>query len=283
MSGPAPARRTRSRLSLLVLAVPCVAAVVVATGVSRGSAQAAPTARPPAASTAPAASNPAKDLYLSDCAVCHGNAGKGTDRGPSLISVGKASIDYQLSTGRMPLAPATRTDSSGRPPVQDPNRVLPDPSATPKRNHPVYSRTTIDQLVEYVSSLGPGGPDIPDVQPGDRAKGGELFRLQCAACHAWAGVGGALSKREAPDLHPATPVQIAEAVRSGPGQMPEFGEAALSKDQLNDVVSYVRYLDHPENRGGSPLDYLGPVAEGAVALVAIGLVMVLLRMMGERG
>jgi len=224
-----------------------------------------------------------RDRYLADCAVCHGADGRGTVRGPSLLHVGRASVDYQLSTGRMPLAPAVRTDREGRPLVADPNRTLPDPSTTSKRHDPAYSPSEIKALVDYVADLGKGGPDIPEIKLGDRANGGELFRLQCAACHAWAGDGGALSHREAPPLHDATPVQIAEAVRVGPGQMPAFGQAALDKQQLNDVVAYVRYLDHPEDRGGRPLGHLGPVAEGAVALLAIGFVLLLLRAMGERG
>lgn len=226
---------------------------------------------------------PARGRYLADCAVCHGADGHGSARGPSLLHVGRASVDYQLSTGRMPLAPAVRSDTEGRPLVADPNRVLPDPSTTSKRHHPAYSTSEIKALVEYVADLGKGGLDIPKVKLGVRAKGGELFRLQCAACHAWAGDGGALSHREAPPLHAATPVQIAEAVRVGPGQMPAFGQAALDKQQLDDVVAYVRYLDHPDDRGGQPLNHLGPVGEGAVALVAIGFVMLLLRAMGERG
>ena len=82
------------------------------------------------------------------------------------------------------------------------------------------------------------------------AQGGSVFRLQCAACHAWAGDGGALLHREAPALHEATPTQIAEAVRVGPGAMPAFGTAALTDGQLADLVAYVRYLDHPKDRGG---------------------------------
>src|SRR6185295_16572296 len=98
-----------------------------------------------------------------------------------------------------------------------------------------------------VDTLGPGGPDIPVVDPaaGNLAEGGDLFRLQCAACHAWAGDGGALLHREAPALHDSTARQIAEAVRIGPSTMPAFGTAALSPKELNDLVSYVRYLRHP--------------------------------------
>lgn len=278
VGAPRPGARRFGALQLIALGVPGVALVLVATGAwrpapSAGSVPARPTAQAEAA----------RSRYLSDCAVCHGADGKGTSRGVSLLRVGSASVDFQLSSGRMPLAPPVRTDSSGRPLVADPNRNLPNPSAAPSRNHPAYSPSEIRGLVDYVDSLGPGGPDIPQLEPGDRARGGELFRLQCAACHAWAGVGGALSHRDAPPLQPATQVQVAEAVRSGPGQMPAFGTAALTDRQLNDVVSYVHYLDHPDDRGGSPLEYLGPVAEGAVALVAIGLVMLGLRAIGERG
>ena len=120
-----------------------------------------------------------------------------------------------------------------------------------------------------MSSIAPGGPDIPhvDLAGTSLAAGGEVFRAQCAACHSWSGVGGALYQRAAPSLRLATATQIAEAMRTGPGQMPAFGTAAIPADQLDDVVAYVRYLDHPDNRGGQPLWYLGPVAEGAAAII----------------
>src|SRR5262249_39703409 len=153
--------------------------------------------------------------------------------GPSLIGVGAASIDYELSTGRMPLDPI-------------------NPDETPRRRPPKYDPELQAQLVEYVSALTNPGPPIPDIDPaqGDLARGGEVFRLNCAACHAWAGDGGALLHREAPSVHQATPLQIAEAVRVGPGVMPAFGTAAVDDHDLNSLVRYVRYLKNPENRGG---------------------------------
>jgi ubiquinol-cytochrome c reductase cytochrome c subunit len=66
--------------------------------------------------------------------------------------------------------------------------------------------------------------------------------------------------------------------------MPSFGSAAVTEDQLNDVVGYVRYLDHPDNRGGNPLWQIGPVAEGAIALiVGLGALLLCARFIGERG
>ena len=105
------------------------------------------------------------------------------------------------------------------------------PDAEVRRHDPRYTPEVREALVEYVVTLADGdGPPIPelDLAAGDVAEGGTLYRLQCAACHAWSGDGGALLNREAPSLHPATPTQIAEAVRGGPGNMPRFGEAALT-------------------------------------------------------
>jgi len=43
-------------------------------------------------------------LFASNCATCHGLSAAGTDSGPSLIGVGAASVDFQVGTGRMPMA-----------------------------------------------------------------------------------------------------------------------------------------------------------------------------------
>ena len=205
----------------------------------------------------------ARTVYLRDCAVCHGADGKGTRDGPSLEGWGAAGVDYAVSTGRMP---------------------LPSPGATVQRRSPAYDQATIAALVAYVSRLVPGGPPIPSVNPasGDLADGGQLFHAQCAACHQWAGEGGALLHREAPPLGPATPTQLAEAVRTGPGAMPTFGATAVDDHQLNGIARYVQYLDDPDDRGGLALWHLGPVAEGGVGLAAIGVLVYLLRYVGSR-
>lgn len=238
----------------------------------------------PARLEAPAPAD-VRQMYLSDCAVCHGSTGRGTDRGPTLVAVGRASLDYQLSTGRMPLVGVGRDAGEPGAPLQPlPNTAAADPDIVPRRHDPAYDAPTIAALVDYVSALtGGGGPDIPHLVGGNVAEGGDLFRLQCAACHAWAGDGGALLRREAPALHASTTTQIAEAVRIGPGQMPAFGDAALTDDQVASVAAYVQYLDHPRDRGGTPLWHLGPVTEGAMALVSIAVLLLFTRWIGERG
>jgi ubiquinol-cytochrome c reductase cytochrome c subunit len=204
-----------------------------------------------------------REVYLRDCASCHAADADGSTNGPTLQGVGLANVDYQVSTGRMP---------------------LPSPTAASRRRTPAYDAATIDDLVRYVGSIAPGGPGIPVIATGgaDVAAGGQLFRGQCAACHQWSGGGGALRFGNAPPLQPATAVQIAEAVRVGPATMPVFGQAALDDGQLADLVAYVRGLNHPDDAGGQPLWHLGPLTEGAAALLALAGLVLALRWMGTR-
>ena len=204
-----------------------------------------------------------QQVYLRDCAVCHGADARGSSRGPTLQGVGEASVDYQVSSGRMPLAA---------------------PDDTPRRSTPKYDAATIDALVAYVGSIAPGGPGVPtvDLHGADVSAGGAVYRSQCAACHQWAGVGGALQDGNAPALDQATPTQIAEAVRTGPGTMPVFGQSAVGDTQLIDLTAYVRSLADLKDAGGTPLWHLGPLTEGAAALLALAAVLGVLRLIGTR-
>ena len=44
------------------------------------------------------------ELYVQNCASCHGPDGQGGANGPSLVGVGPANLDFQMWTGRMPVA-----------------------------------------------------------------------------------------------------------------------------------------------------------------------------------
>lgn len=205
-------------------------------------------------------------LFATGCSSCHGLRAEGTTRGPSLLGVGAASVDFWVSTGRMPLK-----TSGNRQAVRKP---------------PEYNREEIDDLIAYVISLRPGGPPIPelDLAAADVVEGGELFRANCAACHGAVGIGGALaSARPAPALRPATAVQVGEAVRIGPGTMPSFGPDTFSHDQLEAVVRYVELLDHPDDRGGSGLGHAGPIPEGFVGwLAGLGVLLLACYWIGDR-
>lgn len=205
-------------------------------------------------------------IYLGDCATCHGANGRGTQFGPTLVGTGRAGTDFYLTTGRMPL--------------KTPHQAV-------ERHSPEYGPRTIRALIDYIASItGDPHPEIPPVKlaGSNIADGGVAFRLNCAACHAWSGRGGALLHREAPPTGDATPTQVAEAVRVGPGNMPRFGSSAISDRALNDLVAYtIRVSRHPDDRGGLALWHIGPLTEGAVA-VAVGFLLLLLlaRAIGTR-
>ena len=204
---------------------------------------------------------PAPETYLRDCAFCHGNAGEGTPRGPDLRRVGAASADFYLTTGRMPIDEGEKVE---RGPTQ-------------------YSDAEIDELVRYLASLG-GGPAIPevDLSTADVPLGAELYTEHCAACHGSAGAGGALTSGfVAPSLEGITPVQIAEAIRVGPGTMPLFSYDTLDDEQLDAIVAYTDYLQEPDDAGGRNLGHIGPVTEGLVGwAIGLGALLALTRWIG---
>jgi ubiquinol-cytochrome c reductase cytochrome c subunit len=251
-----------SRRAVVLLLVGMLAATVLAIGLHSAGATARQRGQGPEAD--PAAVERGRELYLLGCASCHGANGEGTKQGPDLRGVGAEDADFQLSTGRMP-------------------DTQPDRQTVTKRSP--YTRREIDDLVAYVASLGPG-PPIPDVitPPGDLQEGAQLYLDNCAACHSAAGNGGALSfGRDAPTLHDATPVEVAEAIRTGPGQMPVFGPETLSRQQVNSIVRYVEYLKKPEDPGGLSLGLVGPITEGLVAiLIGLGALMLLSRWIEPR-
>ena len=196
-----------------------------------------------------------RTLFLANCATCHGINGLGGKIGPSLAGVGAAAVDFQVGTGRMPLA---------------------QPGVQASSNQVMFTDQEIASLAAYVATLGPG-PAIPDSQDtagnGDVAKGNELFKENCAMCHNFAGSGGALTQgKYAPSLGNVSGQYIYEAMATGPESMPVFNGQNLSPADKNDIISYLHYLDKNQNPGGLNLGNLGPVSEGMfVWVVGLGL------------
>lgn len=220
-----------------------------------------------------------RELYLRDCAFCHGSTGDGTRDAPPLRhgTNGAALTDFMLRTGRMPID---------------------RPEAPVRPGEPVYTEQEIDDLVAYVvSAFDPPGPDIPAVDPtaGRLGTGQPLYEQYCAACHAPTGIGGVmLSERGRagrggttgvliPAVTDSEAVEIAEAVRTGPGAMPVFGEDLMTPEELDSLVRYTLYLEEPEDPGGFPIGHVGPVAEGAVGwALGLGLLVVFIRWIGTK-
>ena len=194
------------------------------------------------------------ELYEESCLSCHGPQGAGTEFGPPIADAGEAAVDFQLRTGRMPLS---------------------DNNEQTKRKPPAFGDEEIAALVEYVGSLG-SGPEIPDVDPqaGDVSEGQELFVNNCAACHGATANGGAAGVGAlAPSLYASEPLDIAEAVITGPGEMPVFD---FSEDERDSIVRYLTYLQNEDAPGGADIGGIGPVPEGfigwAVGMLTLGLV-----------
>ena len=193
-------------------------------------------------------------LFQANCATCHGPSAEGRDGYPSLIGVGAAAVDFQVSTGRMPMQ-------------NDGPQALAKP--------PQFDTEQIAQLAAYVASLGPG-PAIPSAEQvdpslGDAANGMALFRTNCAMCHGAIGKGGALSEGKfAPSLTNSTPTVIYTAMLTGPQSMPVFNEANLTPEEKRDIIAFLEEQKEG-SPGGTDLGALGPVSEGLwVWVVGIG-------------
>jgi ubiquinol-cytochrome c reductase cytochrome c subunit len=210
-----------------------------------------------------------QDVYQNNCIACHGRNLQGIHgRGPSLIGVGQAAVYFQVATGRMPLA-RQEAQAAEKPPL-----------------------LTADQgraVAAYVQSVG-GGPTLPTLAPGQTlrdgnlAEGGELFRLNCAQCHNFAGQGGALSSgKHAPGLGESSDEIIYAAMLTGPENMPVFGDNQLTPDQKRAVVNYIQTLKATKDPGGHGLGRLGPVPEGIVVWVlGIGVLMFMMLWIGAK-
>ncbi|GAA4406061.1 c-type cytochrome [Fodinibacter luteus] len=200
-----------------------------------------------------------KALFRANCASCHGLNAEGRPTGnedkvagPALAGVGAAAVDFQMGTGRMPMA---------APGVQ-----------APRTDEVKFSDEEIAAIGAYVASLAPG-PEVPseeavDPTKGDPARGGELFRVNCAMCHNFAGAGGALTRgKYAPALDDVTSKHIYEAMVTGPQNMPVFNDSNLTAESKRDIIAFLKTVEEQEKPGGMTLGSLGPVTEGLFAWV----------------
>ncbi|MEX0427418.1 c-type cytochrome [Nocardioides sp. DS6] len=204
-------------------------------------------------------------LFLVSCSTCHGQNGEGLKAqdgkllGPSLIGVGAAAVDFQVGTGRMPMA---------------------QPGAQVQKKRPTFEQDDIDALAAYVASLG-AGPAVPEknqydpsTYSSDKAKeeavtlGGQIFLTNCTACHNFTGEGGAMPRGGyAPKLLDTDPKYIYEAMLTGPQSMDTFSDGNISPQEKKAVIAYVESMKKQPGYGGFSLGGLGPVSEGLFAWV----------------
>ena len=193
-----------------------------------------------------------RQIFLKGCSSCHGLNAEGAQIAPALIGVGAASVDFQVGTGRMPMA---------------------DMSTQAMRKDPIYNAEETAALAAYVASLAPG-PAIPSEsslnyeRDGSTAEGGELFRNNCAMCHNFAGQGGALTQgKYAPTLMGVEPKHIYEAMVTGPQSMPVFSDKTITPEEKLSIIKWIKSAEKEPNLGGASLGRVGPVTEGLLAWV----------------
>src|SRR5260370_9223270 len=84
-----------------------------------------------------------RQIFEQTCATCHGLEAQGTAVAPSLIGVGAAAVDFQVSTGRMP--------------AKEPG---PENGRGPRQLNPARTRA----VAPYIPSLAAGPPPPPPPQ-----------------------------------------------------------------------------------------------------------------------
>jgi ubiquinol-cytochrome c reductase cytochrome c subunit len=223
------------------------------------------TAQVDSAQADPALISRGQALYNNACITCHGTNLQGVPgRGPSLIGAGAASVYFQVSTGRMPLA-REQAEAYRKAPLSE---LDPDIAV---------GRQNLEALSAFVQVHG-GGPQLPAERGSaligdDLARGADSFRANCASCHNFVGRGGALVRgKYAPILNLATPEQIYAAMQTGPADMPKFSDRSLTPEEKKNIIAYIVSVRGQRNSpGGYNLGDIGPTAEGMTAFV-IGMV-----------
>ncbi len=160
-----------------------------------------------------------KKLFQANCATCHGLDLQGSGEGPSLYGVGELAVEFQVSTGRMPLQASA-------------------PQA-PQRSRLSSPRSRSSRWPRTCSRWRPA-PTFPSEETidgqGDVARGAELFRVNCAMCHNVAAAGGALTEgklRPRPAEHQC--LHMYAAMVTGPQNMPVFNDLTLTTEDKRDI------------------------------------------------
>jgi cytochrome c oxidase cbb3-type subunit 3 len=209
-------------------------------------------------------------LYVENCALCHGVDGKGRIGARLEAFSGidpEAVIATTIANGISGTVMPAWSESQGGPlSDQDIADIVSYILAAFDGTEP------IEPLPEYIP---PEIPRLPDVE-GDPSSGAVVFQANCAACHgeqAQGRFGKSLAQSwpgDQPELF------IRQVVSDGiPGTiMPTWAEAnggPLSADEIADVAAYLLTLS-PLGSSPPPESQPGPIGASAILLVLAGLV-----------
>ncbi len=186
---------------------------------------------------------PGRDLYVALCSSCHGPNGEGMD------GLGKSFIDSQFvkdSTDKEIIMLV----KMGRP-IWDPANTT-GIDMPPKGGNPAMSDDDLNNIIEYIRSIN--GAD--NAQSSAPVVGRDFFVSMCSACHGPSGEGmEGLGKpfttsnfiKESTDKEIATMVKMGRPIwdaanTTGVDMPPKGGNPAMSDDQLNDIITYIRSI-----------------------------------------
>jgi ubiquinol-cytochrome c reductase cytochrome c subunit len=200
-----------------------------------------------------------ENLYQIHCAACHSPDGRGGfvpltgAPAPPISGSERVTISYArltLRTGRMP------------------------PAGDPHDNRPralVLSAEQQDDVLAFLVQRFNIEGDLEDPGLGDPAAGLEHYATNCAQCHGATGAGGVAGGGAwTPAIARHDSLVVADAVRTGPFQMPRFDEGQLSDEQVADIAAF---LGSVGVEGGAlvGLPELNPVyASGFAGLLTLG-------------
>lgn len=182
-----------------------------------------------------------RQLFLENCAVCHGNNGNGG------VGVPLALPDFINTVDDHYLKETIR---NGRP-----GRIMP--------SFRILKENQAEAIVAYMRSWSgnPAPVYSPEPVSGNTAKGSAIYQQRCAACHGENGEGGhgtgvTFSRpRDLPVLAPAlnnpgflasaSDAMIRETLIKGRKGTPmvSFLDQGLNAQDINDVVSFIRSFE----------------------------------------
>jgi ubiquinol-cytochrome c reductase cytochrome c subunit len=262
-TAPGTARALAGWAGVLVVAAALLAPLSPAAGART---EAAPE---PAATTDNVARG--EVLYAQHCATCHGGDGRG---GLTIAGLPAPALDPERNE-RVTVAYTRLVMDTGRmPPAGDPadNRIR-EVTLEPDERAAI--------LAFMADRFGIAG-DLDAPEHGDVAEGLRIYAANCAACHGASGAGGVAGGGAwTPRVNDVTAQTLADAVRTGPFQMPRFDAGQITDDELGDVAAF---LAEVEEEGGTLLfpGELNPVfASGFGAGLAAVIIAVLVLVAGK--
>ncbi|MCZ7574239.1 MAG: c-type cytochrome [Ardenticatenaceae bacterium] len=177
-----------------------------------------------------------QQLFVSNCAVCHGQDARGqvgpnlhgvAVAGPTFLTAVVANPETVNNQATMPRIPLSRQEIAdvvaylmALPEVPDGVQIEVTPPASP--------------AAPASSSEGAQSEAVSDID-----QGAQLFQSKgCIACHGPGAQGTAL----APSLVGKTAEEVRRQVRTPKKQMPPFSIAMLSDNELETIIQYIESL-----------------------------------------